>query len=767
MEPALTLELATRHNDRIIDIHRGDLTRILRGQSKIRLEDVLALTSSDGKRPGPAIIALKGSPGVGKSTLLWKFCKDWGEGRIDLDYRWVLLLCLQDSRISNAKDLKELCMFYWKENKFNNKEREEAYQQIIKSQGEGLLIALDGFDEAPTICQSKVFLPLLIEGHDLPNATILIATRASGLHRLFDIQSFYISHTVDLLGFLPNNITEYCRQTFPDDLDFHEFEHYRALHTSVTCMMYIPLNCAIVTEVYRECRGTRTPFPTTVTGLYSKLCCCTLLRYMNSTRCEHRLQSLSHPSDAPKLIHEKFLKVCRLAFDIESSCTVKHSSESPIDDMGFMQSFNEITVDRASVSYCFLHHTIQQYLAAYYIQQLPLDKQVQLLRSGLKNRSDENVWRFYAGLTRFKEKTVWKEIENVCFGGQDDQEKSMQTGIEEMLFIPTIEIDGLYLIYEAERGTKIFKSKFVRFRSTRILTPLDCTVLAYCISSEDSNWEIILAGEQMQDTHTLTSFIINLESHSKCMGRIHTLHLEIGPKAVDLLCSLQRQLLENILNLKMRRCNLDSHSSLKLQVPISAMELLETLDLSHNKFGNGGLKGLCKTLSTLVDSLKELHLRNTEIGHEDVEAICSLLQSNKITVLDLSENNLETDSIKMLSEALHKNDSIKTLYLENSKFDRESMVAFAKFLARNEDGLEKLYLQECNLDNRLFSYLATTILLAQNSSLVEIDISNTPFALQGARALVGCIPKMCKLQITPNSCVLTIKRPICTNTESS
>ena len=45
-------------------------------------------------------------------------------------------------------------------------------------------------------------------------------------------------------------------------------------------MMYIPLVCAIVAQIYKEYGGARKQIPRTMTQLYTVLCCSLLRRYL-------------------------------------------------------------------------------------------------------------------------------------------------------------------------------------------------------------------------------------------------------------------------------------------------------------------------------------------------------------------------------------------------------------------------------------------------------------------------------------------------------
>ena len=51
---------------------------------------------------------IDGAPGVGKTTLCRKFCKDWGAGQILKQFSIVWLLNLREERIAKAKSLDDL-----------------------------------------------------------------------------------------------------------------------------------------------------------------------------------------------------------------------------------------------------------------------------------------------------------------------------------------------------------------------------------------------------------------------------------------------------------------------------------------------------------------------------------------------------------------------------------------------------------------------------------------------------------------------------------
>ena len=86
---------------------------------------------------------------------------------------------------------------------------------------------------------------------------------------------------VEILGFTAENIEEYISSMLHDDPALLEdMKQYLELCPHIHSMMYIPLNCAIILEVYRNSKEENSLVPKTMTELYSSLIRSLLLRYI-------------------------------------------------------------------------------------------------------------------------------------------------------------------------------------------------------------------------------------------------------------------------------------------------------------------------------------------------------------------------------------------------------------------------------------------------------------------------------------------------------
>ena len=155
--------------------------------------------------------------------------------------------------------------------------------EIEKSNGEGVLFLLEGFDELPESMRidSSLYLDL-IYGRLLPLATVLVTSRPWAISDLHWKATERISQQFEILGFTKQQIDEYLISiTLGDSNLLDGLRRYVSLNPPIHAAMYIPLNAAIVFEVYKDNRDcTDCIVPNTMTELYTAFSLTLLIRYL-------------------------------------------------------------------------------------------------------------------------------------------------------------------------------------------------------------------------------------------------------------------------------------------------------------------------------------------------------------------------------------------------------------------------------------------------------------------------------------------------------
>ena len=101
------------------------------------------------------VVLFEGSSGSGKSTLFWHICQKWQCGELLQQFALVLLVQLRDKAVQDAQDLTGILPYLPSRSRKVAKLKDHYVNGIEEVEGEGVLILLDGWDEAPVALRRK------------------------------------------------------------------------------------------------------------------------------------------------------------------------------------------------------------------------------------------------------------------------------------------------------------------------------------------------------------------------------------------------------------------------------------------------------------------------------------------------------------------------------------------------------------------------------------------------------------------------------------
>ena len=661
----------------------GNVDDILHRKEQIELRQVACL--QDDKSFQDCVL-VAGAPGAGKTTLAQMLCRGWMQGNLLNWYSLVVLLRLREERVQKASQIPDL--FYYS----NLRVQESLAREIEKQQGSHVLLILEGFDELPQELQQSGFLAEVITGKCLVNCTKLITSRHSATPVLCRCAN--ITQRIEVLGFTKQNIDEYIVSVLESNKPMlAQFQQYLSRYGFIKSMMYVPLNCAVVVEVYRSQRD-EASVPKSSAQLYQCLLRSLLIRYLldtppyNALSMEQntRLQSIEQ---LPREVHAQLMRLCEMAYD----GIMNHKlifSQDPGDHLGLIDAIPELYVDGDKVSYNFLHLTLQEFLAALHLlARFHADTSVNLSDIFEKHKDHPQVLIFLAGLTKLQafDRGILKHnmFSADCRKDQDCHKVSST-------------IHWLFEAQDPELIGAVLCEGTVHFRPVNAPTPFDCHSLGYCIAHSSCQWEIDLSDWGLLD-ESLTMLAEGATSKQVTQGEVTQLDLRNNQCTSEgLQCLAGAPFMRGIQELNISKNKFDGEvcTILATQHFLRTMASMENICLSLNALGSGSTVPLLQELHTLPH-LIELGLYDTGIGYKDIEVLCEKLPAmHNLYLVDIGNNQLSSMSVDLVIETLLSGIPLKRLSMAYTELSSKQVGLLATVIRVNHN-LYGLSLQGCGV----------------------------------------------------------------------
>ena len=351
----------------------GGVDQILQSKTPINIGDLLT-PEEDG---GPVrFVLVEGPPGIGKSTFAWEVCRRWDDIESLKDKHTVVLLKLREKWVLDATSLPTLFRY-----EYNPELSKSISEELAKTQGRNLLLVLDGFDEVSHGFHENSVIKSILCRQLLPDCTIILTTRPSAKHILESICQPRVDKHVEIIGFTEEERVRYITEVFSKEPELQaNFLKYMFLVPHIKSMMYIPLNCAIIAQVYYESQSSRhVAIPRTRTQLYKGLTHSLLVRHMKMKDSNFECASSTLPEGLSKENKEMFITLAKFAFDSYHALNNKGKSSKKVtffqEDIperlvhfGFMNESTEMYAGKGvERTFSFLHLSLQEYLAAWHL----------------------------------------------------------------------------------------------------------------------------------------------------------------------------------------------------------------------------------------------------------------------------------------------------------------------------------------------------------------------------------------------------------------
>ncbi|XP_050934803.1 NACHT, LRR and PYD domains-containing protein 3 isoform X2 [Lates calcarifer] len=619
-----------------------------RPETTIRQEDIFK--ASPGRDEPIRTVMTKGVAGIGKTVLTQKFTLDWAEDKANQDIHFTFPFTFRELNVLKEKKLSlvELVHHFFTETKEAGICRFEEFQVVF---------IFDGLDECrlpldfhnteilTDVTESTsvdVLLTNLIRGKLLPSAHLWITTRPAAANQ---IPPECVDMVTEVRGFTDPQKEEYFRKRFRDEDQASRIISHIKTSRSLHIMCHIPVFCWITATVLEDVFKTREggELPKTLTEMYIHfLVVQTKLKTIKydggsgtdphwSPKSRKMIESLG------KLAFEQLQKGNLIFYESDlTECGIDIRAASVYSGV-FTQIFKEERGLYQDKVFCFVHLSVQEFLAALHVH-------LTFINSGVNLLSEEQTTSLWSKL--FKDKP-----EPTLF---------YQSAVDKALQSPNGHLD-----------------LFLRFLLGLSLQTNQILLRGLLTQTGSGRWT------NQETVQYIKKKVVETPSAEKSINLFHCLN-ELN----------DRSLVEEIQqSLNSGRLSTDKLSpaqwSALVFILLSSEKDLDVFDL---KKYSASEEALLRLLPVVKASNKAL-LSGCNLSERSCEALSSVLssQSSSLRDLDLSNNNLQDSGVKMLSVGLESpHCSLETLSLSGCLITEEGCASLVSALCSNPSHLREL-----------------------------------------------------------------------------
>ncbi|XP_042559434.1 NACHT, LRR and PYD domains-containing protein 3-like, partial [Clupea harengus] len=674
-----------------------------------------------GQEKNIRTVMTKGVAGIGKTVSVQKFILDWIDGVANQNVDFIFPIPFRELNLvrNDQYSLHKLLLDFHPELKELKDGEEYNNCQVV--------FIFDGLDESrlplnfqqnmisdlKQISSVDVLMTSLIQGTLLHAAHIWITSRPAAASQ---IPAQCIDQVTEVRGFNDRQKEEYFRKRISDENQADRIISHIKASRSLHIMCHIPVFCWIAATVLQQMLDKTEDIPKTLTDMF--------IHYLliQTRRKDQKYESGTETEEETYLKTQKemLLKLGELAFNyLENGnlmfyeedlrkCGIDVSEVSVFSGM-CNEIFKEESVFHQRKVYCFVHLSIQEFLAAVFVFHSYVTENLEALKSLLSEEHEPSpVLTSLQSVLGLQSHHLHVLLKSAV----DKALKSKNGHLDLFLrFLMGISLESNQILlkgllnhkHSSSKSTKEI-CKYIKKLNREDLSPERCINLFHCLFEMNDHSMHKEMTKYLESPKNINQKL----SPAHCSALAHILLMseevldEFDLKKYNTSDEGRRRLLPAVrcyrklrfvtMFCRLAECTIKDKSCGIVATVLQSPNSLTELDLGNNDLGDSGVQLLSNGLCSPHCKLQTLRLAECTLTDKCCGIVAIVLQSpNSLTELDLGNNDLGDSGVQLLSNGLRsRHCKLQTLRLSDCLISEKGCICLASALSSNPSHLKEL-----------------------------------------------------------------------------